>query len=237
MKKILPLLFLLIFFVSPAYPQQQQENKLLFSNALATYLPKYEKKAKQAYYHRDFEEAKQLFDTLVDHHLKGTTMDDFQVYRLNGRPVHLNDFEKPLYLITYASWCVPTPGEIPAINKLAKKYKNQVDFVILFWDTQKTTQELAKSYNKNITVVYVNEMNNQDSFVITNLKHSLGLPTTFLLAENKQILDIKREVTHPYGISATKSFDMNYDAIKNGIADELLHNSSFSKTTDPVAVK
>ncbi|MGB8705368.1 MAG: TlpA disulfide reductase family protein, partial [Gillisia sp.] len=233
MEKILLILFLL-FFSQPIFSQQVADS-LSFSNSLTQFLPKYNMKAKDAYYHRDFNKAKQLFKSLVNNHLKNSYMDNFTFYNIKGKPIELYSFEKPIYLMTCASWCIPTSGEIPAINELANKYSNQVDFVVIFWDDQKTTRELAKSYNKKIQIFYVNEMKNQDSFVISQLKHSLGLPTTFLIDSNKKILDIKREISHPYGISQAKSYDMNYDYMHNSIANELLAPKGFEQNLDPVA--
>ncbi|NJW55207.1 redoxin domain-containing protein, partial [Salinimicrobium sp. CDJ15-91] len=129
----------------------------------------------------------------------------------------LDEFQKPVYLTTYASWIVPTEGEIPALNKLADKYGDQVDFVMLFWDSHSTTKELAKKYNKNITVLYVDEMKNDSPYVIKMMKHSLGFPTSFLLNKNKNIIDIRRKVSHPFGIEFEKSFDLNYDSFTSAI--------------------
>ena len=65
-------------------------------------------------------------------------------------------------------------------------------------------------------------MQNNDSYVIKQLKHSLGLPTTFLIDGNKKILDIRRGVTHSFEKSFEESFDLNYNAIYDGIANQLL---------------
>ncbi|MCF4101788.1 redoxin family protein [Gillisia sp. M10.2A] len=229
------LLLLLIFNLGlPAFAQQ--EKKILFSDALSMHLPKYDKMAQIAYEHRDYIKAQHLFDSLINYNLNGSYMDDFSFNKLNGKEISLHNFKKPIYLITYASWCVTSDGEIPAINKLADKYGDQVDFVILFWDNQKITKKMAKSYNSNIKVVYVNELTNKDSYVISKLKHSLGLPTTFLIDTDKKILDIKRGVTHAYGISFNESFSLNYDSINDGITNYLLGNKrSFGTRQDPVA--
>lgn len=154
-------------------------------------------------------------------------MNNFQFTRLNGKKVDLYDFKKPVYFITYASWCITSEGEIPAINLLAEKYSDQIDFVIIFWDSEATTKKIAKDYNKQVTVLYVNEMNNRDSYVVSKLKHSLGLPTTFLLDGSKKILDIRRGVSHSYNKSLEESFDLNYNKIHDGIVNHLLRESDF----------
>jgi len=216
---------------------QEEEQRILFSEALSMHLPKYEKKAKKAYRLRDYEEAHTLFDSLVQFELNGSYMDNFKFHSLKGKSVELYDIKKPVYLITYASWCIGSEGEIPAINALATKYQDKIDFVILFWDTQKIAKKMSKSYNDNIKILYVDELNNKDSFVISQLKHSLGLPTTFLIDGTKKILDIRRGITHPLSKTFEESYDMNYNSIHDGIANHLLSGKKkYSPSKETVAI-
>lgn len=163
-------------------------------------------------------------------------MDDFKFYGLNRKPIEIKKFKKPIYFITYASWCVTPKGEIPALNELAKKYHKEIDFVILFWDTRKTTKRAAKPYNKYINILYVDELKNRDAFVVKNLKHSLGLPTTFLLDKDKKILDIRRGETHSYNKTLKESLNINFNSILDGIANHLLGEKHQDQNPSPVAV-
>lgn len=217
------LLLLNLFFVVASYGQEEQ---VFFSEAIATHLPKYKQRADKAYRHQNVERAEFLFDSLVSHCLKGSRLDDFRVKNLKKDPVRLDEFQKPVYLMTNASWVVSNKGEIPALNKLAEKYHNQVDFVVLFWDNRETAKELAKKYNSHIQVLYVDELKNNSSYVIRTMKHSLGLPTTFLLDKDKNIIDIRRKVSHPYGIEFEKSFDLNFDSFSKAISLLLIEDSS-----------
>lgn len=215
------LLFLILYFTQPSFGQQE-EKKIFFSEALSQHLPDYEKKAKIAYARKDYDLGRELFDSLVKYDLNESYMDNFKFNQLNSKEITFYDFKKPVYLITYSSWCIASEGEIPALNQLAGKYHDKIDFVILFWDDKKTTRKMAKAYNENIKILYVDEMQNNDSYVIRQLKHSLGLPTTFLIDGNKKILDIRRGVTHSFEKSFEESFDLNYNSIYDGIADQLL---------------
>ena len=229
MVKILLSVFLLI----PTFWafSQEEENKIFFSEAIAMHLPKYEIKAKEAYRQRNFDEAQRLYDSLVDYGLAGTYMNNFKFNNLKTDRIPLYSFKKPVYLITYASWCIQSKGELPALNKLAEDYKNQIDFVVVFWDDKPTTTKEAKKYSDHITILFINEQKNKDAFVISNLKHSLGLPTVFLLDKDKKVLDVRRGVTHPYGESMENSYEMNYNKIHKGIVDLLE-----GKISGPVAV-
>ncbi|MHA6280768.1 TlpA family protein disulfide reductase [Salinimicrobium sp. CAU 1759] len=223
------LLFLTCSCLLTGYGQQEQ---ISFSQALSLHLPKYKKHADQAYRTRDVERATFLFDSLVNNCLKGSRLDNFKVKDLRKKSVLLDEFEKPVYLTTYASWIAPTAGEIPALNKLAEKYYEQVDFVMLFWDDRETAKELAKKYSNHITILYVDEMQNNSPHVIKMMKHSLGFPTSFLLDKDKKILDIRRKVSHPFGIELEKSFNLNYDAFSNALSLLLIKDSSQYSTAE-----
>ncbi|MDT0686718.1 TlpA family protein disulfide reductase [Autumnicola psychrophila] len=220
------LLILLLLTGLKSHPQSENNDKVYFSEALSMHLPKYEQKAKVAYRFDDYNRGRFLFDSLVRNCLKNSYMDNFRFYTLRKKPIQLYDFKKPVYLITYASWCIRGKGEIPAINKLASKYKDQIDFVILFWDKPEMVKGLAKEFDKNINVVYVDERKNSDPFVIKNLKHSLGLPTCFLISESKKIKDIRRSIYLPYNATAEESFDLNYEFIEEGISSHLINNQN-----------
>lgn len=221
MRKFLLLIFFPIFTAS-CFAQQDQ---ISFSEAVSLYLPKYKQEANKAYRTQNIERADFLFDSLVKHGLKGSKMDNFKVKNLRKKEVSLDEFSKPVYLTTYASWIAPTEGEIPALNKLAEKYGDQVDFVMLFWDKHATAKNLAKKYHKNIKVLYVDEMKNNSSYVIKMMKHSLGLPTSFLLNKDKNIIDIRRKISHPFGIEFEKSYDLNYNSLANAISLLLINDS------------
>ncbi len=46
---------------------------------------------------------------------------------------------------------------------------------MLFWDKRETAKELSKQFNSHIEVLYVDETTNRHSYVVENMKHSLGL--------------------------------------------------------------
>jgi thiol-disulfide isomerase/thioredoxin len=224
MKRLL-LLFFIIFGIN-IQAQSEKNDKLYFSDALVMHLPKYNKEAKAAYKYRQYEEADRLFDKFVETKLQGTYIDDFKLLNLKDKEVALYDYKKPVYLLTYASWCIPGKGEIPALNELAEKYQEKIDFVILFWDKKETAKELSKQFNSHINVLYVDETRNNHSYVVENLKHSLGLPTCYLIAEDREIMDIRRSVFHPFDISKEESFQLNYEAIDSAITNNLIEKSN-----------
>lgn len=204
--------------------QQKPLDKQFFTEALFHHLADYNKKADIAYRFNDYEKGKQLFEEFTNDHLEGSYMDDFKFQSLRKREISLYDYDKPVFLITYASWCIPSKGEIPALNELAKEYRGEIDFVILFWDKKETVKELADQFSSEISVVYVDESKNNGAYVVKQLKHSLGLPTCFLLSADKQIRDIRRSVFPPINTDDDTAYRENYIALETSISKNLIQD-------------
>lgn len=228
--------FLLCIFLSvSSFLCSQELPEHYFSDALSKNIRSYNKQMKSAYRVQDFDRAEFLFDSLIKHVINGSYFDDFTVKRLNGRPIQFSQFKKPVFLMTYASWCTPGSGEIPALNEIAKEYKDKIDFVILFWDKRNEVKKVAREYDRSVTILYVDELDNKNCHIIRTLKHSLGFPTSFFLDSDKKILDVRRGVLHHYSESYSMSYSLNYDSFSNGIS--LLLNldekeESLANTTD-----
>ncbi|WP_025741662.1 TlpA family protein disulfide reductase [Aquimarina pacifica] len=207
---------ILIFFTINSFAQE--ERKIPFSVAISSHIVKYNQKIDAAYQDKDLERAEFLFDSLVVNHLSGTYMDNFNVYPLKGEPISLEEYEKPIFLITYASWCVPGIGEIPALNDLVDKFHDQIDFVVLFWDNKENLKEKIREYTENIQLVHIDEKTNQDSYIINKLKHALGFPMMYFIDENKEILDIRKIVTHHSSETLSNSYNIHFNSLSKGVS-------------------
>lgn len=216
------LLFALFLIGPHIFSQTTNRDKVYFSQILSEHLADYNKKADLAYRYRDYEKAEELFDSLTSNVLEGSFMDNFGFYDLKKKEIHLHDFKKPVFLITYASWCIPGKGEIPALNKIAKEFKEKIDFIVLYWDTYTKTKKLSKQFDPSIKVVYVDEAQNQNPYVIKQLKHSLGLPTCFLLSGTKEITEIRRSVFPSMQTGEETAFIQNYMAMETSINNNLI---------------
>jgi len=221
-------LLYLILLISFSALSQDFEPRNYFSKVIGENIKSYRLKSQQAYLDNDFEKANFLFDSLVNNVINGSYLDNFKVRKLSGRKVELNDFDKPVFLMTYASWCTPGSGEIPALNEIAKKYHKEIDFVILFWDSKSKVKKATRDYNRHITIVYVDETENTHDHIVETMKHSLGFPTSFFINEDKMIVDVRRGVLHPYNEDYTISFELNYNSFLNGIS--LLKNMNSENT-------
>ncbi len=219
MKKLL----LVLFLIGPSvFSQQELQDRTFFSEALFNHLSDYNRNADLAYRFNDYEKGRQLFEEFTNTHLEGSYMDNFKFRNLKKKEVQLYDYAKPVFLITYASWCVPGKGEIPALNELAAQFKNEIDFVILFWDKREKAKELAQQFSQNISIVYVDETENNGAYVVKQLKHSLGLPTCFLISEEKKIMEIRRSVFTSLHTDPDTAYRENFIALETSISKNLI---------------
>jgi thiol-disulfide isomerase/thioredoxin len=224
------LLFFLLILTTVA---QGQSNKIFFSESLDVYLPKYIQEAEEAILNKQQDKVKVLFEAFVDNSLKGTYMNDFKAKNLNKNVKNFSDFEKPVVLLTYSAWCIPSKGELPALNDLAKQYDKDIDIVVLFWDNYKTVRKATRDFHRNINVLYVDEAENTNTHIIRNLKHSLGLPLVFTLNSKKEIINIQRRIANRMGDSLEEAFTENHTLLKDNITQLLFHESKLDTT--PVA--
>lgn len=185
--KLLILICLLCFSII-----YSQKPVVYFSDAIKANIKTYNNASNIAFSKKDFIEGQRLFDSLVRYKLVGTEFDDFTIKSYRAKSVILNKIKKPIFLITYASWCVIAKGEIPALNKLAKEHRDDIQFIVLFWDKKSNIRNLAHLFSDDIKICYASESYNNDSRIVSLLKHTLGFPTSFLIDENKKIVSIKR---------------------------------------------
>jgi len=222
---------LFVFLLSPLFIQAQRTspNSKLFSQAIKKNIRKYRRESRLAHFKKDEERVKFLFDSLIKHVVNGKTVDNFKFRKFSRKRIDLYTFEKPIYLITYASWCVPGEGEIPALNDIANENHNEMDFVVLFWGPKRKIRQFKRKYNRNITVLYIDEKENKHDFAIRSMKHSVGFPTTFFIDESKRILDIRRNFVHHYSEEYSNSYNSNFQSFTRGVS--LLKQGTVVKPT------
>lgn len=209
------LLFGLFFLTTLGYSQDDESS---FVSALRIHLKNYNKQTNKIYEQNELEKGQVLFDSLVQNYLVGTTFQDYTLKSFEKRKLKLSSFNKPLFILTFASWCIPTKGQIPALNKLAQKYSKDVKFVILFWDKKHQVKQLANKFNHNITICYAHETYKNDANVVAHLKHSLGFPTSYFLDQNLKVINIKRVTPQPeWSKNYVKAYTMNYNVFREGL--------------------
>lgn len=212
---------ILSLFLTVSYGQ---DTITYLSEALKENINPYKKASNKAYEKRNFEESKNLFDSLVKNKLVGTKFDDFSLKVYKDKNVKINRIQKPVFIVTYASWCVIPKGEIPALNILAKEHRDELQIIVVFWDKKKDLKNIANKFNDNIKVCYANEYYPKDSHIVASIKHTLGFPTSIFLDENKNVIAIKHfnnkiKIKTPIKEAITSSYnyfskDINENLVK-----------------------
>lgn len=171
---------------------QTGASKVSLSDALVAYGNKYQTECKKAILANDMERVDFLFDSISQQYLKGKYFDDFTINKLSGREIKISDYEKPVVLISVATWYMFTEGEIKAMNALAKKYRKEIDFVVLYWGSKREARKASRDFKSCINVTYFDEANNQGSYIVGKIKHFFGFPTFFYLNSDKSIYSMSR---------------------------------------------
>jgi len=210
------LLFIFILLLTTVVYSQLEE-KELFSVAIDRNIQVFNRKSENAFFNNDITRVNDLFDSLVNHVIKGTRLDNFIVHRRSGKQIRLHDYEKPIFLITYSAWYPLGKGEIKALNKIAKEYQKEIDFIVLFWEPRHITRRASRGFSNAINVLYVDEQDNRSDNIIKSMKHSLGVPTAIFTDSAKTILDVGRLPAHNFNINTEVSYNSKYAYFSQGV--------------------
>jgi thiol-disulfide isomerase/thioredoxin len=206
------LILLFLLCVSLPTPAFSQQETVYFTDAIKPHLHKYNIQSDLEFERGNVVRGQMLFDSLVQNFLVGSRFEDYSFKCINGRKVKLAKIHKPVYITTYASWCLINKGEIPALNRLSRKYSKDVRFVVLFWDKKENVRKIARKFNGNISVCYAHETYRNDAKVVSALKHTLGFPTTYFLNGNREVVDITRGgIATPVRTTYRDAMNINYD--------------------------
>jgi hypothetical protein len=175
-----------------AFSQQQ---KTYFDSQIGKHLKAYKANSEVAMQNGDKEQAKFLFDSLFENHLKFSHVRDMSLNKVKGGTLNTSSIDKPFLLITKSSWEIIKDEEINEINRMSKMYKGQIEIIVLFWDSKEKAKQHSKDYNSNVTITYIDERDNNANHTIKTFKHSFGAPACFFISEDKQLLKIDKKFT------------------------------------------
>lgn len=224
--KLLTLLFL--FNLCSTY---SQDTIVYFSDAIKENIVPYKRASNKAYESNNIKEGKNLFDSLVKTKLIGTKFNDFNLKVYKEKNVKINRIDKPIFIITYSSWCVIPKGEIPALNILAKEHRDDIQFIVVFWDKKNDIKNIANKFNDHIKVCYANEYYARDSHIIATIKHTLGFPTSIFIDENKYVINIKHfDNTIKLKTPIKEAIINSYNYFSKDINENLVNSGTSNKS-------
>jgi len=110
---------------------------------------------------------------------------DFQLPDLNGRTYSVKHFRGQILVVNFwATWCPPCVEEVPKLNQLYQRYKdNGVQVVGIALD--KDSLNLVAPFVKRNKIDYLVLVGNQQ--VLSQVKNFKGVPTTLLLDREGKI--------------------------------------------------
>lgn len=200
-----------------------QHDVVYFSDAVKAHLNKYNVRSDLEFKRGNVQHANFMFDSLVQHHLVGSRFENYVLKNARGGKVRLAKIKKPIFIITYSSWCVLNKGEAQALNKLARKHSKDVQFIVLFWDKKKNVKSLTRKFSSQIKVCYAHETYRHDARTVSVLKHTFGFPTSYYLNEKLDLVDIKRGGnSFDPKVKYMTAFNENYKLFNQRLTDFLL---------------
>jgi peroxiredoxin len=127
-----------------------------------------------------------LFDEMDITQLPPTAVPlDIGLQDVNGMTVKLSDFKgKIMFLNFWATWCPPCRIEMPSMEKLHNKFKNE-DFVMLAIDLQEPASVVKKFFKEyKLTFMALLDPDGEAS----GLFGVRSIPTTFILDKEGRII-------------------------------------------------
>lgn len=173
-----------------AYPQDPEA---YFDFQISKHIKAYKEKSEVAIENGDKAQAKFLFDSLFNNHLKLRYVPDMILKKVTRGTINTSKFNNAFLLITKSSWEHIDDKEIKAINRMAKMYKGQMDIVVLFWSSRMIAKKLGRGFNSHVNVTFIDERENDANHIIAPFKHSFGSPACFFISVDNQLLKIDRK--------------------------------------------
>ncbi|EAL1483863.1 TlpA family protein disulfide reductase [Campylobacter coli] len=100
---------------------------------------------------------------------------------------NIADGDKATLFVFFTTWCSPCIAEIPHLNKLQEKYKDQFNIVgVLLED--KSDEELKAFAQKNQILYKI--ANGENNYLLAKILGGVnGIPTMFLYNKNSQLVN------------------------------------------------
>ncbi|TKX32763.1 TlpA family protein disulfide reductase [Campylobacter aviculae] len=119
----------------------------------------------------------------------------FDIHLIDGNSVFVKksgekitfDINKATLFVFFTTWCTPCIAEIPHLNKLQEKYKDDFNIVgILLED--KSNEEIKSFKDKNKIIYEI--ANGENNYLLAKILGGIdGIPTMFLYDKNSQLIN------------------------------------------------
>lgn len=109
------------------------------------------------------------------------------VIKADDAKIHFNTQNKATLFVFFTTWCAPCITEIPYLNKLEEKYKDEFNIVgVLLED--KNAEEIKNFVEKNKIIYKI--ANGENNYLLAKALGGInGIPTMFLYAKNGSFIN------------------------------------------------
>lgn len=124
----------------------------------------------------------------LDEETTGTIDYTFKIKSIDGEVVELSEFKnKVIFINLWATWCAPCRAEMPNIQSLYNKMKDNEDLVFIMLSLDSNEGKVEKFINKKSFdfPIYLPASD------IPNVLRSPSIPTTFVIGKNGDIVSKK----------------------------------------------
>ncbi|WP_378183600.1 TlpA family protein disulfide reductase [Aquimarina sp. SS2-1] len=121
----------------------------------------------------------------------GDPFPPFELKNLNNKTITLDDLKgKVIFLNTWFNGCKPCVEEMPELNKLREKYKDQVIFLSMTLDSKEETKQFLKTHDYNFE-----HLVDAEPF-LKNVLGSKAFPRNIIIDKNTIIRNIDYGLPH-----------------------------------------
>jgi len=104
---------------------------------------------------------------------------DMEVKNINGKVINLQQLKgKVVFVNFWATWCPPCLGELPSVNTLYQKFRNDTNVVFLAVDVD---NDLSKSTKFLQAKGYTMPVYAGDDLHVPHTLYNEGIPTTLVI--------------------------------------------------------
>jgi peroxiredoxin len=111
---------------------------------------------------------------------------DFEIEKLDGGKAGLTDYKGKLVLLNFwATWCIPCREEMPGMETLWQKYKEQ-GFVVLAVSVDEGSKSRIETFSKLLDLSFPILLDPESE--VSDLYKVSNMPTSFLIDGNGKII-------------------------------------------------
>ncbi len=132
--------------------------------------------------------------------IKGSTLLNYDFTDIKGQVISTGKTKKPIFIAAVSTRVAPFWAGIPALNKVAEKNHDKMEFILIFLDDEVKVNKVAHRINKYISLIPKRSIDKNENGMldVSGFVHKLkDYPTGYLIDKNKMVIDVIRGAVTP----------------------------------------